>query len=352
MHKGSIFFVFLLCSGAVYVNYWSFNLSFRSGYYRSAQFPSVYADGSCSDAPSCLNEPSSVSGSSSMVVNDGVSVDSGNTGDPSAVDSGNTGDPSAVDSGNSNPIGGNPEGSTNNGTPDGCDLSNPNPAPGCVDVEPGDGSGGGKKKHPHKDPLPCKTPCANNTSGGGPIVDDNPPPNETVPLTECDDQSSLFEGLFQGAFGACNGLNVLSAESLFSFSRIDISKDTSPLTSTDTNQLKNAKIQIPKNFVAYGTDKPQGNVGTDELCYDGIDNDHNGLVNNGNQLCISSKLPEQKLVNLLQDNKSQIARITLHDYQNFKLLDNISDINATSFENQSAFLNINNTNIKLFPPRL
>jgi hypothetical protein len=250
----------------------------------------------------------------------------------------------------------------------GCDLSSANPTetggPGCVDVEPGTGDGpdfvaSKKKKHPILVPSPCLKPCANNTAGNGPVGDNDPPPNETVSPSDCDNGQPFslaaggFQGgpgIFQGAFGACNGgLTPLTASLLSSFLGIPAGglTNTAPLTSSKHLTEKSNMLSSSQNNAAFGADGTE--VTVRESCDDGIDNDHNGVIDNQDPLCISSKLPEEKFINFNYDkqgNGSGISRITLHDYQISKLSNNISNINATTFENQPVFLKLNNTNIK------
>ena len=59
-----------------------------------------------------------------------------------------------------------------------------------------------KKKHPILVPSPCLKPCANNTAGTGPVGEDDPPPDETVSPSDCDNgQPLLVVGGFQEGQG-------------------------------------------------------------------------------------------------------------------------------------------------------
>ena len=108
-------------------------------------------------------------------------------------------------------------------------------------------------------------------------------------------------------------------------------------------------LSASQNNAAFGADGTE--VTVRESCDDGIDNDHNGVIDNQDPLCISSKLPEEKLINFNYDKQGNgsgiyVSRITLHDYQISKLSNNISNINATTFTIISVILELNNTNIK------
>jgi hypothetical protein len=263
------------------------------------------------------------------------------------------------------------EGTTDGGTDlstnevaNGCDLSSANPDPGCVDVDPGY-SASKKKKHPI-DPIPSKcNPCANNTSGGGPAADDNSPPNETVPPSECDEGSSLG-GIFQGAFGACNGgpgpgffpgdlaglFNGGPAPEALNNALNGIPQSSVPSQEVSNPQSTSSGEEIR---AAQTSDTHGSYLNTlfpsvdavasvkSEICNDNIDNDHNGLIDGEDPSCASSVKAQGDSNNFL-DNMSRISHFSTLGHKILKLSDIISSLNATTFANQSAFLKINGTN--------
>ena len=201
------------------------------------------------------------------------------------------------------------------------------------------------------------TGSANGCGSGAGAGGGSPGCQEPPQRDDCPGQGGGFVlnlgPILQGAFGACNGgLTPLTTALISGDFQIPADglagtvpgeglTNSAPLT-TPKDTVQRTEIQGSlQNFVAYGAN--EAGLQGKELCYDSIDNDHNGLVDKDDPLC-SSNLPEQKFTNLLQGNESKTSRITLHDYQISKLSGNMSEINATAFGNQLAFLKINATN--------
>ncbi len=87
----------------------------------------------------------------------------------------------------------------------------------------------------------------------------------------------------------------------------------------------------------------EGSLSTESICNDGMDNDHDGLVDMKDPNCIASELSEQGQT-ILSSNASEISHVNLQGHQKLKLV----DINATFSEDQIGFLK-NNETTKLSP---
>ena len=87
----------------------------------------------------------------------------------------------------------------------------------------------------------------------------------------------------------------------------------------------------------------EGSLSTESVCNDGMDNDHNGLVDMKDPNCTASELSEKGQA-ILSSNASEISHVNLQGHQKLKLV----DLNGTFIVDQSDFLN-NNETTKLSP---